>query len=439
MNAAAWNDQGRRAGQTRPVAHRVIAAALLATATPAILSADPLFPTNPTIRSALCVGSSCEDSESFGPDEILVKSTAMSLRFNDTSTGSGLPADDWRITINDFFVGGRSYFSIQHVNSAAAIVEIEADAPSNSLFVDESGRIGLGTAMPIEDIHILNADTPTLRLEQNSASFGNQAFDVGGNEVGLFIRDATNGGSLPFRLLSGSESGTLAVTPGGRVGINTDDSIGSIDVRAILDVRGDGLFRGDDAQVLVQNTTAPSGPRTLFQLENSGNTKFEIVNVDGDGQAPGPLSWAFTNSGQDFRISRQGSGTVEFLVANNGNATLAGTLAQNSDRHAKQDIVPVDTREILDHVRSLPIATWSYKDAPGVRHLGPMAQDFHAEFGLGADDRSITSIDTGGVALAAIQALAKENARLAEDNASLRARNDSMEQRLERLEAKLGL
>ena len=37
--------------------------------------------------------------------------------------------------------------------------------------------------------------------------------------------------------------------------------------------------------------------------------------------------------------------------------------------------------------------------------MGPMAQDFRAAFGLGPDDKHITSVDSDGVALAAIQGL----------------------------------
>ena len=49
---------------------------------------------------------------------------------------------------------------------------------------------------------------------------------------------------------------------------------------------------------------------------------------------------------------------------------------------------------------------WSYRsEGDGVRHVGPVAQDSYAAFGLGGDDRSITTIDADGVALAAIQAL----------------------------------
>ena len=77
-----------------------------------------------------------------------------------------------------------------------------------------------------------------------------------------------------------------------------------------------------------------------------------------------------------------------------------------SDRNLKKNIAPADTDAILKKVGELPIATWTYlEEPPTVRHLGPMAQDFHASFGLGDDDRTYHSIDAHGVALAAIQAL----------------------------------
>jgi hypothetical protein len=77
-----------------------------------------------------------------------------------------------------------------------------------------------------------------------------------------------------------------------------------------------------------------------------------------------------------------------------------------SDRNLKRDIAPVDEQAVLESVAHMPISTWSYKaDDPAVRHLGPMAQDFHAAFGLGDTDRAYDPIDAHGIALAAIKAL----------------------------------
>jgi len=69
----------------------------------------------------------------------------------------------------------------------------------------------------------------------------------------------------------------------------------------------------------------------------------------------------------------------------------------------------VDGTQVLDKLASMPISTWSYKsEKDTIRHMGPMAQDMHAAFGLGDSAKSITTIDGDGVALAAIQGLNKK-------------------------------
>jgi hypothetical protein len=75
-----------------------------------------------------------------------------------------------------------------------------------------------------------------------------------------------------------------------------------------------------------------------------------------------------------------------------------------SDRSLKEGFAPVDPREVLAAVATLPIERWSYKGETA-RHVGPMAQDFAAAFGLGQDDRHIFPLDAAGIALAAIQGL----------------------------------
>ena len=77
-----------------------------------------------------------------------------------------------------------------------------------------------------------------------------------------------------------------------------------------------------------------------------------------------------------------------------------------SDRNVKKEVEAANVGEVLARLRELPISTWTYVTEPsGVRHLGPMAQDFRASFGLGNDDRSYQAVDGHGVAMAAIQAL----------------------------------
>ena len=84
----------------------------------------------------------------------------------------------------------------------------------------------------------------------------------------------------------------------------------------------------------------------------------------------------------------------------------------------------------------MPIQTWNAKGAdPGIRHMGPTAQDFYAAFGLGGDDKHISTGDKDGVALAAIQGLYQLNKELEAENAAQQAQIDALEARLAALEA----
>lgn len=84
----------------------------------------------------------------------------------------------------------------------------------------------------------------------------------------------------------------------------------------------------------------------------------------------------------------------------------SGSWASLSDRSMKEHFIDVDAAWVLTGVLQLPIATWNYKSQnAAIRHIGPAAQDFFAAFQVGEDNRRITDIDEGGVALAAIQGL----------------------------------
>jgi hypothetical protein len=82
-----------------------------------------------------------------------------------------------------------------------------------------------------------------------------------------------------------------------------------------------------------------------------------------------------------------------------------GTFVSSSDRNAKENFKSVDTRDVLEKVAAMPVSRWNYKQDTRSEHIGPMAQDFYAAFKVGPDEKHITTIDEGGVALAAIQGL----------------------------------
>ncbi len=93
-----------------------------------------------------------------------------------------------------------------------------------------------------------------------------------------------------------------------------------------------------------------------------------------------------------------------------------GSWSSVSDRAAKENFVAVDTRDILQRLLRVPVSEWNYRSQDAsIRHVGPVAEDFRAAFGVGESERMISTVDAQGVAFAAIQGLnTKLEDRLAE-------------------------
>ena len=124
------------------------------------------------------------------------------------------------------------------------------------------------------------------------------------------------------------------------------------------------------------------------------------------------------------RIFSNAAATVGVRLAPGSNAWSIA-----SDRTLKKDFQPVDKQEVLVNVRQLTIQNWKLKDEAGnVRHIGPVAQDFHAAFQLGGDERFIHTGDAVGVSLVAIQALAERNQALEQQVEELQRQNNQSRQ-----------
>ena len=187
----------------------------------------------------------------------------------------------------------------------------------------------------------------------------------------------------------------------------------------------------------------------MLELVNNGPSKLEMTNTDSG------RTWSIVADFNDsFNIRQNGpntanmairadgtfsfnnGGSVVFSIKPDGNAFLpAGTLTELSDRNSKENVEAIDPADVLKKVVEMPLNTWNYiSDEDDARHLGPMAQDFYAAFGLGSDEKKIATLDTSGVALAAVQGL---NKKLESKVESLEAQNDELMQRMEHMERML--
>ncbi len=224
------------------------------------------------------------------------------------------------------------------------------------------------------------------RAGNNDTDLNNARFStVGGgfgNQAGGF--EATVGGGA-FNTASGAGS----VVPGGNS--NTASGQFSFAAGRRAKAQHDGVFVWGDST----NADVASSAANQFVVRASGGATF------------------YTNAS---------------LTTGASLAAGSGSWSSLSDRAAKTGLVAVNPKAVLDRLAAMPIYEWSYQaQGPGVRHLGPTAQDFRAAFGLGEDDRHISTVDADGVALAAIQALHQENREL-------KARLQALEARLAALE-----
>jgi len=195
-----------------------------------------------------------------------------------------------------------------------------------------------------------------------------------------------------------------------------------------------------------QNTAAGAFSFVAGRQATNSNAAHDGVFLFADSQTEDIASTAadqfiaraqggFFLQGADSTLDDQGG----FLNTSTGaHLTSGGAWTDSSDANLKRGFESVSPRSLLARVSRMPVRSWSYIAEPGVRHVGPTAQDFRRAFGLGADDRHIAALDANGVALAAIKALRTENRRLARRLKRLEAggarRLASLEARLERLE-----
>ena len=124
------------------------------------------------------------------------------------------------------------------------------------------------------------------------------------------------------------------------------------------------------------------------------------------------------------------------IITTRGGAYLSGNgtnWTNASDRDKKDNFQEIDGAELLEKIRRLPIYEWNYKSEDGgIRHIGPTGQDFYSIFGLGNDEKSISTIDPAGVALAAIQELYNRTLELKE----LKEKILELQNKLDEMQAK---
>ena len=346
------------------------------------------------VDGSLCVGNDCYSGYAFGFDTIVLMENNLRIYFDDTSNTSSFPNNDWRIVINDTTDGGGAYFAIQDTSGGKTPFTIEADAKTNSLYVDDDGQVGIGTSGPVFELHIREGDTPTVRLHQDT-SYGwpEQIWDVGGNETSFFIRDGTHAARLPFRIEPETPSSTLCLKSDGKVGIGTWSPGYSLELETT----------GEDAVFAIERTSgatgrivAGSGGVQFGSLSEhkvhivTGATATKRITVDNSNGWVG-----ISDTSPDYPLDM---GTI----APDAYCTAGGVWHSASSRKHKENIRNLTTGEATDALMELNPVRFNYKVDNEDEYVGFISEDV-PELVASKDRNAMSALDVVAVLTKVVQ------------------------------------
>jgi len=195
-------------------------------------------------------------------------------------------------------------------------------AQDNALYIDEAGRVGIGTSTPestnnwetVLDVHGSTNSKAVVSTTTISTGLWSNDHSVFNAPAGGIVGTRTN---HPFSLVSNSEC-KLTILPNGNVGIGTSNPTQKLVTNGVV------LSAGENAGFSFQDKTQGSwtwyGYQEMARLSNTkGSTVQDVIQIDASGNTMGVKSIA-PPSGQ--ALSLQGSVQV------NGPLDVTGAMGR---------------------------------------------------------------------------------------------------------------
>lgn len=289
------------------------------------------------------------------------------------------------------------------------------------------------------------AGNSTIGGGANNQAFGTNATVAGGkyNSAGhLFIMTGYTSGST----VGGGENNAASSNYGTVSGGNSNYAGSNLAYASTVSGGGYNMAQNDYSTVPGGFQNAAWGPYSFAagrraKAINTGSFVWgDATDADFSSERDNQFR-VRANGGARFDVNNNNwvniwdDGTNLINTSTHARLTLAGVWQSVSDRNQKENIIEVNSKEILRKLMQLPVSMWNYKiEGSNIKHIGPMAQDFYSVFGVGSDDKTISSIDPAGVAFAAIQELSKQNEELRSQKEELKIQNEKIMERLSELE-----
>ena len=140
----------------------------------------------------------------------LLKNDTPGMRLEQDNSG-GFTAQTWDVA------GNEANFFVRDVTGGSRLpFRIRPGAPTSSIDIAASGFVGVGTASPQANLHVVSAVNPTLRLQTTGSALGDWTLTVA-RANGLFALMDQISGNVPLKIFPGAPSSSIQVYPSGAV------------------------------------------------------------------------------------------------------------------------------------------------------------------------------------------------------------------------------
>ena len=233
---------------------------------------------------------------------------------------------------------------------------------------------------------------------------------MAGNEANFFVRDVTNGSTLPFRIFPGNSSNVLNIKSSA-VGVGTTNPVSLMHVRSTVSNTAHMESTTDKVQVKFQNADNQNGflqyNLTSFRFFADSSATPTLVLSGG---SPGNIGQGVLSPAHPLEM------------ASGAHITSGGAVNSASSREWKEDIRALSATDARTALSGLEPVRFAYKAEPGESYVGFIAEDV-PDLVATSDRKGLAAMDVVAVLTKVVQEqeeeIASQQERISRQNAAI--------------------